>query len=112
MGDANSTSPPPPRINATPNQVVGDSNAYSLTVVAKDDKLSPIRATVDGGVRRPYWVEKGEAVRFFWSERIILEGNLGATKIGLNNYLYRLPPEATQRAVFTDSTAASFTDSF
>lgn len=111
MSDADPASLPP-RVNTTPDQVVGDSSAYSLTVVAEDNKLSPIRATVDGDVRRPYWVEKGEAVRFFWSERIILEGDLGATRIGLNSYLYRLPPEATQRAVFTDSTASSFMDSF
>lgn len=98
----------PPLISVDPDRTVGDSSEYSVTVIANGGKLSPLRATVDDGIRRPYWIEKGDAITFYWTEKLVLEGDLGVTSIGLNNYLYRSPTESASSLSVSDSSAALF----
>ena len=98
----------PPRVDFTPNQVVGEQGKYALTVIAAHDKLSPIRATIDQDVRRPYWVELGEAVQFNWNERIILEGDVPAVQLALEGFIYEPAGEGTGKVELTDSLASSF----
>src|SRR5690606_23898644 len=71
-----------------PTQEVGDAGKYRLTILAVNDKLSPVRVTVDEDIRRPYWVERGEAMLINWDKKITIEGDLTVTDLELNGFLY------------------------
>jgi len=98
----------PSRIDVTPDRVVGEQGKYTLIVIAAKGKLSPIRATVDQDVRRPYWMELGKAVQFNWNERLLLEGDIPSTQLVLDGYAYKPPDEMVDQLELTDSLAASF----
>lgn len=106
------STPVPPRIEVTPDRVVGEEGQFALTVIASEDKLSPMRVTVDEDVRRPYWVELGEAVRFQWNDRIMVEGDIPTMQFALEGYEFSVPEEEVDRFELSDSLATSFLRSF
>jgi hypothetical protein len=98
----------PAYIDVTPDQVVGEQGKHTLVVIAAKDKLSPIRATVDQDVRRPYWMELGKVVQFNWNERLFLEGDIWSMQLVLDGYAYEPSDEKIDQLELTDSLAVSF----
>ena len=52
----------------------GDS--LNIKVIAASGKLDPFRARVDRDLRRPYWLEEGDSLDFWFSDQITVEDNL------------------------------------
>ena len=50
------------RAPAAPRIVLPDTMVFY--VVATGGPLDPVRVRTDGGIRRPYWIERGDSVRF------------------------------------------------
>ena len=96
-------------VDVSPSQSIG-TGEHSLTVVAAYGKLSPIRLTVDEDLRRPYWIERDSSIRFKWDRRVIVEGDLGASRLILNGYLFRESAEGRERITVTDSMAANYSE--
>jgi len=100
--------PPPERMEMSVAETIGQG-PFTLTVIASSDKLSPIRVTVDEGVRRPYWIELEDAIQFRWANEITLEGDLPCTIILLNSHVLARGDTLSQQYTVTDSIATSFT---
>jgi hypothetical protein len=87
---------------------VGTGTAHQVYVIADRDKLSPLRATLDSDVRRPYWVEFGDALRFDLDDRLVLEGDLVSTLLVVESYVYEPATEDPRRLTITADELTSF----
>lgn len=59
-----------------------------VVVYAFNERLEPIRITSDANNRRsPYWIEQGEAMRFDFYERIVIEGQLDRLLLVVNDHV-------------------------
>ena len=63
-------------------------DSLDVFVVASAGKLDPFRIRVDEDLRRPYWLDAGDSMRFRMGERIILEDNLEAMQILLEGHVF------------------------
>ena len=73
--------------DTTPDAVpftLGDS--LSIIVVAAGGKLDPFRVRVDADLRRPYWLDTGDSMRFKVGERIVIEEKLDVMEVLLEGY--------------------------
>lgn len=57
-----------------------------VTIIAARDRLDPIHVRVDGDVRRPYWIEKGDSIRFDARERLLIENRLDDVRVLLGTH--------------------------
>ncbi|SHK14080.1 helix-turn-helix domain-containing protein [Rhodothermus profundi] len=90
--------------------VLGDT--ITATVIAAFDKVDPIRIRVDRDLRRPYWIEQGDSMRFRFTERIILENQLDDIQLLLNGYPYPTDQRDAQgRIVITRAQLQAYLDS-
>lgn len=98
-----STSQPP-----LANITLGET--LHLTVRANED-VAGIRIRRDADLRRPYWIEEGEASVYPFSDRIIVEEELDKVDLFLEQYPY--PATATDargRIVINRDSARAFVD--
>lgn len=65
---------------------LGDT--LEVFVVADEGRLDPIRVTVDEDLRRPYWIEQGDSMRFGPTERIVVEELLDRVRITVEGVPY------------------------
>lgn len=87
---------------------LGDTLA--VTVFAESN-LSEIRVQRDGDLRRPYWIEEGEAAVFPFTEQIIFQNDLDDARFFLEHYPYPSPErDELGRIVIDRSIAAAFAD--
>lgn len=95
---------PPPLANVT----LGDS--IPLTVMAVD-AVNEIRIRRDQDLRRPYWIEEGEAHVYPFRQRVTLENELDDVRLLLEGYPYPVSPQDTVGGlVVTRSEAEAFVD--
>jgi hypothetical protein len=102
--------PTPPPVEQRPAVTLGDVMAFY--VVAVDGVLDPVRVTVDDDLRRPYWLEHGDSMRFEAQERIVFEERLDRARITVEGYDYPMDrTDAQGRIVISREDARSFFDS-
>lgn len=65
---------------------LGDS--IQVDIVATHDRVDPIRVRVDDDLRRPYWIEEADSVRFRVSDRIVLEERLDRVRLLVEGFEY------------------------
>ena len=95
------------QLTSTPAVQLGDT--LRATIRAVTDKVQNIKVTVDDDVRRPYWIELNEERTFHFTDRIIIERQLG--KIGLTVEGREYPTDVRDeqdRIVITRETLQSF----
>lgn len=101
--------PEPDLLQARPAVTLGD--VIEFYVVAASDKLDPIRVTVDEDLRRPYWLEEGDSLRFEAQERIIFEERLDRARVTVEGYDYPMDrTDAQGRLSITREDAREFFD--
>ncbi|MDQ7041616.1 MAG: helix-turn-helix transcriptional regulator [Rhodothermus sp.] len=87
-------------------------DTITATVIAAFDKVDPIRIRVDRDLRRPYWIEQGDSLRFRFTERIILENQLDDIQLRLDGYPYPTDRRDAQgRIVITREQLQAYLDS-
>ena len=69
-----------------PIPTLGDS--ISVQLIASQDKLDPIRVTVDDDLRRPYWLELGDSMQFKPVNRIVIEEQLDDISVRIEGIEY------------------------
>ena len=80
-------------------------------VVAENGPVDPIRVTVDDDLRRPYWVDEGDSMRFVATDRIVFEEMLDVIRLNLQGYEYPTSRRDDQgRIVVTREAAQQFFD--
>lgn len=96
--------PRPPLANVTlgteiPLLVVADSNVSALRIQRDDD------------LRRPYWIEQGEASLFPFEERVIIGSEFDDIRLFIEGYPYPVAPEDTVDGLeITRERAQAFVD--
>lgn len=99
---------PDPERPPLANVSLGDS--LRLTLVAQRD-VTGIRIQRDDDLRRPYWIDAGEATTFPFARRIIIDDELDDVDVLLEGYRY--PEDRTDargRLVITRDSAQAFVD--
>lgn len=82
-----------------------------VTVFA-DGVVRRMQARQDDDLRRPYWIEAGEALVFPFTERLILENRLDSSRVFLEQYPFpRARLDDRGRLVIDRQAAQSFVDS-
>ena len=66
-----------------------------------DSTVSGLRMRRDEDLRRPYWIQQGEAAAFPFTSRAIIENDLDDVTVYLENRRVNLPPDTSAR-VFID----------
>ena len=69
---------------------VEEGDSIDIVVIAQNGKLDPFRIKVDTDLRRPYWLNEGDSMRFRVGNRVIVEDNLEAMEILLEDTPYPL----------------------
>ena len=96
-------------VPATP-VTLGDS--LHITVIAKEGKLDPFRARLDGDLRRPYWLNAGDSMQFWMNDQIIIEDNLQFMEVLLEERPFPIyQTDSTARVVINRDTAMVFFNS-
>lgn len=109
---ADTASAPPDTAAAPPRPAVVLGDTMHVTVIAARDKVDPLRVTRDDDVRRPYWIEQGEARVFPATQRIVIEEKLDAIRVLIENVEYPTSRRDAQgRIVITRAVAQAFLDS-
>lgn len=101
---AEETSQPPSQVRGTLDDTL------HVTVLARAD-VREMRVQQDDDLRRPYWIEEGEAKVFPFARRITLQNRLDSLRLLLERYPY--PTSRTDdegRIVITRETAQQFFD--
>lgn len=102
--EASSEGSGPPPANLTLGETL------HVTVVATSN-VSDIRIRRDSDLRRPYWIQEGEAAVFPFRRRITLENELSDVRLFLEGYPFPLSPQDTAGSVeITRSEAEAFAD--
>lgn len=81
-------------------------DSLELSVVASTGKLDPFRVKVDDDLRRPYWLDQGDTMRFFVSDRVVVEDNLEMMQLLLEGYTYPIYRTDSLAAVVIDRDSA------
>ncbi len=66
--------------------VLGDSIPFYI--IADKGKLDPFRVKRDQDLRRPYWLNEGDSMLFYFDNRTVIEDNLQNMKILIEGYTY------------------------
>jgi hypothetical protein len=102
------TSTRTPIPNNPPKPVVL-SDSLEVFVVASTGKLDPFRVKIDNDLRRPYWLDQGDSMRFYISERLVVEDNLDAMQILLEGFSYPIyETDSLSRVVIDRDSAQAF----
>ena len=103
--DTTQQAPTPP---AQPPATLTLGDTLHVTVVAEGDVLG-VRIRRDDDLRRPYWINAGDASVFPFERRITIEERLDSLRVLLEGYPYPTPENA-ERIVITRDTAEAFAD--
>ncbi|MDX1546488.1 MAG: helix-turn-helix domain-containing protein [Rhodothermales bacterium] len=103
---ADTTAAPEPQ---RPQVTIGDT--LNVVVVAQNGPVQGIRITRDEDLRRPYWIEEGQAKAFPALQRIVIEEQLSRIRLLLEGYPYPTDRRDDRgRIVITRETAQAFVD--
>lgn len=93
---------------AGPEVEIGDTMYF--TVIA-EDRVSPVRIRRDDDLRRPYYLNRGQAAVFPARQRIVLEEELDVLRLLVNGYEYPVPSHVFNgQVVLTRDTVQAFLD--
>ena len=85
----------------------GDS--LKVTVVAAYGKLDPFRAKVDRDLRRPYWLDEGDSLEFWFSSQVTVEDNLDMMQLLFEGVEYEIvDTDSSARVVINRESANAF----
>ncbi|MFO8099557.1 MAG: helix-turn-helix domain-containing protein [Salinibacter sp.] len=101
------TSQPDPGSRSSPQQTLGDT--LHLTLRA-DSVVSGIRLRQDDDLRRPYWIEQGEATTFRFTSRITVENGLDDITLFLEGRPVRPASDSAGRIVLDRERVAALLD--
>jgi len=106
---ADSPAPAPQTPRRAPADIaLGDT--LHVTVRATGD-VRELRVQQDGNLRRPYWIEAGEARVFPFTERVTLQNQLDSLQLLLEGYQYPITStDAEGRVIIRRDTAEQFAD--
>ena len=94
---------------AQPVNIPAVGDTMDVRIIAAQGKVDPIRVTVDGDLRRPYWIEQGDSMAFDPTNRIVIEELLDNINLKIEGIEYptsRRDPQG--RIVITRDTLQSF----
>ena len=105
--------PSPAAQTASDPATIGANEAFGLplpdtlaiTIVADKGAAGPIRVTLDDGIRRPYWIERGDAQTFRMADHMLLEQQLDSVTVHVEGVAYPLSRPAGQDSVRLTRTA-------
>ena len=104
------TSAPAPRSARRPPADITLGDTLHVTVRATED-VRELRVQQDDNLRRPYWIEAGEARVFPFAERVTLQNQLENLELLLEGYRYPVTSTDEQgRVVIRRDTAEQFAD--
>jgi len=107
---ASDTTSPEPSTGPLPPASVTLGDTIYATVLATADVLE-LRVQQDAKLRRPYWIEEGEAMVFPFTDRITLQNQLDNFQLLLEGYPYPTSwTDAEGRVVIRRDTARQFVD--
>ncbi len=87
-------------------------DSLGVVIIAETGKLDPFRVRIDADLRRPYWLEEGDSMRFLMGQQIIVEDNLQAMKILLEGEEYPIhETDSTARVTITRDSVLAFLNS-
>lgn len=82
------TIPETERIKKTVKSTVQLPDTLELLIYAAYNKLEPVRVKSDMvDTFSPYWIEKGHAMRFFFTKDVYIKGQLGRMELLVNGHL-------------------------
>ena len=98
------TSPPPDTSQAPSTSSRGMSDPPTLgdtlhLTLRADSTVSGLRLRRDEDLRRPYWIQEGEAATFPFASRVIIENDLDGVSVYLEDRQVELPSDTTGRVV-------------
>ena len=83
-------------------------DSLQVFVVAEGGKLDPFRSKVDNDLRRPYWLNEGDSMSFWFAEEIVLEDNLASMRILYERIDFPIyQTDSTARVVITRDSISS-----
>jgi hypothetical protein len=85
-------------------------DTFAVHVIARDERLDPIRSRVDDDLRRPFWVELGDTLTFRAANSVVLEREVEHAVVLVEEYLPPadwLEPDG-RYAILRDRTQAWF----
>lgn len=88
------------------NLTLGDT--LHLAIVAEGDVLG-VRVQRDDDLRRPYWIDAGQAAVFPFRSRIVVEQQLDSLRLILEGHPYPFSP-TSERVVISRDTVEAFAD--
>lgn len=118
-------SPPTPPDDTTETEPVSDATESSsseasspelgesiyATLYAANGSVNGVRVQRDDDLRRPYWIEEGDAVVLPFTDRITIEEQLDQLQLFVNEYPVPLEPlDSQDRRVLTRSDLESWAD--
>ncbi len=104
------TSAPAPRSARRPPADITLGDTLHVTVRATED-VRELRVQQDDNLRRPYWIEAGEARVFPFVERVTLQNQLENLELLLEGYRYPITSTDEQgRVIIRRDTAEQFAD--
>ena len=80
-------------------------DTLAITIVADKGSAGPIRVTLDDDIRRPYWIERGDAQTFRMADRMLLEQQLDSVTVHVEGVAYPLSRPAGQDSALLERTA-------
>lgn len=108
--DTTTSDTQPPEQEAPPPAGISLGETMHLTVLATAN-VSELRIQRDSDLRRPYWIEEGEAAVFPFRRWITVENELADIRLFLEGYPYPIRPgDAVGELEITRSTAEAFAD--
>ena len=106
---ADSPAPAPEPSRRAPADIALGDTLY-VTVRATAD-VRELRVQQDDNLRRPYWIEEGEARVFPFTERVTLQNRLDSLQLLLEGYRYPITStDAEGRVIIRRDTAEQFAD--
>ena len=96
--------------NDIPIQSLPDT--LNIAIVADKGSAAPNRVTVDNDLRRPYWIDRGDAMTFRMADRIILEQQLDSVTVQVEGMTYPVSrPTGEDTVILTRDALSSWLSS-
>jgi hypothetical protein len=106
--DTAATQDAAPASPSRPRATLALGDTLHLTLVAEGDVLG-VRVRRDDDLRRPYWIEAGQAAVFPFRSQITVEQELDSLRLVLEGYPYPVDV-STGRVVISRDSAEAFAD--
>ena len=84
-------------------------DTLNIAIVADKGSVAPIRVTLDSDLRRPYWIDRGDAMTFRMTDSIVLEQQLDSVTVQVEGITYPLSrPTGEDKVLLTRDALSSW----